>query len=67
MNIDKLLSRPIVYNMEDLQSLSKEELIKKLITTQNLNKFLSTRIAQPHKQVSQYLDIIPHQPPTPRY
>ena len=67
MNIDKLLSRPIVYNMEDLQSLPKEELIKKLITAQNLNRFLSNCTSQPHKQVSQYLYIIPHQPPTPKH
>ena len=67
MNIDKLLSRPIVYNMEDLQSLPKEELIKKRITAQNLNRFLSNCTSQPHKQVSQYLYIIPHQPPTPKH
>ena len=61
------LSNPILYTMEEFQHLSKEELIKKLITAQNLNKFLSTHITQPHKQVSQYLDIIPHQPPTPKH
>ena len=53
--------------MEHLQSLTKEELIKKLITAQNLNRFLYNRTSQPHKQISQYLDIIPpYKPPTPK-
>ena len=65
---DNLLSNTIVYSeMKHLQSLTKVELIKKLVAAQNLNRFLSTRIAQPHKQVSQYLDIIPHQWPTPKH
>ena len=60
------LSNPILYTMEEFQHLSKDEIIKKLITAQNLIKFLSNRVEQPHKQVSKYLDVIPHQPPKPK-
>ena len=60
------LSNPVLYTMEEFQHLSRDEIIKKLITAQNLIKFLSNRTEQPHKQVSKYLDVIPHQPPKPK-